>query len=189
MRAVWLMSLLACRPLPPPPGSESLGDYSFLVEPPEQSSCALPELQRPAFRFEGVVTREPATGAAWLTLGGGYVRDATWDGQVLDSVASERRIFPSCASCPSTVMSERMTFALLSRSQVEAAGERCPPELVRELEGGAGPVMTPDGFDALLACGVLTLSVSLAEGAAASETCPAMCQTCVQTSTLSGERR
>jgi hypothetical protein len=157
-------------------------------------ACSLPDVTRASFRFDAVITREPASGQAWLTLGGGYPRDAGWDGQVVDSVASARRLFPSCRACPATVATERITFALLSLSQSEAVGRRCPPS---PLDGGVpkpdgtitGPGQSDQGFDALYACGEVSFQVSLVEPASPESGCDPACADCTVRYTLAGERR
>ncbi|MCA3010814.1 MAG: hypothetical protein INH41_00290 [Myxococcaceae bacterium] len=212
MRRAWVIAGLVagCTALPPPPGSEPLGAWVFVAEPvlglpdggagelrPDgRPACELPEVSLAPFRFDAVFTRDPETGAAWLTLGGGYPRDAGWDGQVLDSVASARRLFPSCRACPATVATERLTVALLSLSQSEAVGRRCPPA---PLDGGVprpngdggltGPRTGDEGFDALYACGELGFSVALVEPAASDSECEPACADCAVRFTLVGERR
>lgn len=158
--------------------------------------CTLPEVSSASVRFDAQVTREPSTNEAWLTLGSGYPRDAGWDGQFLESTASVRRLFSSCSGCSSVLATEAIRFALLSRSQSEAVGRRCPSDV---LDGGlpsasstdAGltpPRQTPEGFDALYACGELTFSVHATPGENA-DACPASCSECVVRYTLQGERR
>lgn len=203
--------LTACAVLPPPPGSESLGAYTLEAIPVSELpdggvgsvlpdgglECALPEVNPATFRFDAIVTRDPGTGEAFVTLGGGYHREAQWDGQVVTTLRSARRLFPSCRGCPETMASERMTFALMSQSQSEAVGRRCPPN---PLDGGippppgpdggvSGPGQTPQGFDALYVCGTMTFSVSFVDPAAVSENCNQACATCVVRYGLVGERR
>lgn len=199
---------LGCSALPPPPGSENLGAYSFIAEPLRAladggigellgdggARCILPEVVPATVAFEGRITRDPSTAQAWLTLGPGYPRDATWDGQVLESEATVARLFPSCSACSGVVARERIRFALMSRSQSVAVGRSCPPH---PLDGGVpspsgpdgtitAPAQTREGFDALYACGELTFSVEVTDGGA---DCPAMCSECVVNYTLQGERR
>lgn len=212
MRALVVLAVLsACEALPPPPGSESLGLWALSAEPvrglPDGGAgelradgepwCSLVDVSPGPFNFDARITRDAASGKAWLSLGGGYARDAGWDGQVLDSVASVRRLFPSCGGCPPTIATERITVALLSRSQSEAVGRRCPPH---PLDGGVpvppgpdgglrGPAQTPEGFDALYACGELVFSVALSEPTAPESGCAPGCDGCVVRYTLAGERR
>lgn len=207
---VGVVTASACPPLPPPPGTEALGDYVMVAEPERAlpdggpgslradggPGCGIPEVTFAPLRFEVVVTREPSTGAAWLTLGGGYPRDAGWDGQVLDSTAEVRRLFPSCAACPPTLASERILVALLSRSQSDAVNG-CPallpdgglPALPRG-DGITPPRQTMDGFDALYACGSLEFRVTFDAGVDGPDpSCPRACGECVVRYTLTGERR
>lgn len=208
LAVVLLTWLSSCNSLPPPPGSENLGAYALTAEPVRALAdggvgelgpdggprCALPEVVPSAVSFEARITREPSTGEAWLTLGPGYPREATWDGQVLESEATVPRLFPSCAACVKVVAVERIRFALLSRSQSEAVGRRCP---ANPLDGGVpappgpngeitAPAQTSEGFDALYTCGDLTFSVNVLEGGA---DCPEACSQCVVSYTLEGERR
>lgn len=209
LRVSSLLVLLAgCPALPPPPGTERLGTWAMAAEPllglpdgglgelrPDGGlACELADAQQGPFRFEAVITRDPPSGQAWLTLGGGYPRDAGWDGQVLDSVASARRLFPSCRACPPTVVTERITFALLSLSQAEAVGRRCPPSpldggVPRPERGITGPGPGDQGFDALYACGEVSFHVSLVEPASPESGCDPACADCTVRYTLAGERR
>ncbi|MBE2252843.1 MAG: hypothetical protein IAE78_25145 [Myxococcus sp.] len=212
----WVVVVLAlvgpgCPPLPPPPGDESLGEYSIAAEPvaglPDGGvgelradgglACPLVDVAPVAFRFSATVTRASSTGQAWLTLGGGYPRDAGWDGQVVDSVAAVRRLFPSCGACRPTIATERIRFALLSRSQSDLVGRSCPADA---LDGGVpappgpdggltGPAQTDEGFDALYACGALEFSVSLQDAGDPEPDCAPGCDDCVVNYTLVGERR
>lgn len=206
-----LLLVAGCTVLPPPPGNEDLGEYALAVEPVKGLAdggvgelradggllCPLADVAPAGFRFAATVTRDASTGQAWLTLGGGYPRDAGWDGQVVDSVASVRRVFPSCGACPPTIATERIRFALLSSSQSEAVGRTCPEA---PLDGGVpqppgpdgglkAPAMTSEGFDALYACGVLEFSVALSEPAAPSADCAPGCDDCRVNYRLVGERR
>jgi hypothetical protein len=209
--AALVVVLAGCPPLPPPPGDEKLGEYTIAAEPvrgledggvgalrPDGGLwCPLVDVVPEAFRFSATVTRETSTGQAWLTLGGGYPRDAGWDGQVLDSVAAVRRLFPSCGGCRTTIATERIRFALMSRSQSEAVGRACP---TNPLDGGVpappgpdggitGPGQTAEGFDALYACGELEFSVALQDAGAPEPDCAPGCEDCVVNYTLVGERR
>lgn len=209
--AVLLVVLAGCPPLPPPPGDEKLGEYTIAAEPVRALDdggvgelradgglwCPLIDVVPAAFRFSATVTRESSTGQAWLTLGGGYPRDAGWDGQVLDSSAAVRRLFPSCGGCRPTIATERIRFSLLSRSQSEAVGRACP---ANPLDGGVpappgpdggitGPGQTVEGFDALYACGELEFSVALQDAGAPEPDCAPGCDDCVVNYTLVGERR
>jgi hypothetical protein len=205
-----LLLLAGCPALPEPPGDETLGLYSIAAEPsvndgrPESLRpdgglwCPLVDVAPVPFRFNATVTRDSSTGQAWLTLGAGYPRDAGWDGQVLESVAAVRRLFPSCSGCRPTIATERIRFALMSRSQSEAVGRACP---AHPLDGGVplppgpdggivGPGQTSAGFDALYACGELEFSVALQDAGGEPEPgCAAGCDDCVVKYTLVGERR
>lgn len=198
--------LAGCPTLPPPPGGEKLGTYSISAEPvlgdggadslrPDGGAwCPLVDVSPAAFRFDAIVTREPATGQAWMTLGGGYPRDAGWDGQVLESVAAVRRLFPSCAACPETIATETVRVALMSKSQSDAVGGQCPPNPLDggvPMPGGAivGPGQTPAGFDALYACGTMEFAVTLSAPAAPESGCAVGCDDCIVRYVLQGERR
>lgn len=195
-RLLLFVAAASCQVLPPPPGTEALGAYTVRATPSSSSACELPDVSAAPFTFDIVVTRDPTSGQAWLTLGAGYHRDAGWDGQVLDSSASVRRLFTSCAACPGTLATEHLRLALLSRSQSDVVGGRCPDGV---LDGGAPqptedggvtlPGQTPSGFDALYACGALEFAVSLTEPPTADAGCPSACGTCVVRYDLEGERR
>ena len=209
--AALFVVLAGCPALPPPPGDEKLGEYTIAAEPVRALEdggvgalrpdgglwCPLVDIAPAPFRFSATVTRESSTGQAWLTLGGGYPRDAGWDGQVVDSSAAVRRLFPSCGGCRPTIATERIRFALMSRSQSEAVGRACP---ANPLDGGVpappgpdggitGPVPTAEGFDALYACGELEFSVALQDAGPPEPDCAPGCDDCVVNYTLVGERR
>lgn len=209
--ALLFVVLTGCPPLPPAPGNETLGEYSITAEPVRGLEdggagalrhdgglwCPLVDVVPAAFQFTATVSRESSTGQAWLTLGGGYPRDAGWDGQVLDSVAAVRRLFPSCGGCRPTIATERIRFALMSRTQSDAVGRVCPEH---PLDGGiplppgpdggiVGPGQTPEGFDALYACGELEFSVALQDAGPPEPDCAPGCDDCVVNYTLVGERR
>jgi len=216
-RAMWwrvallLVVLAGCPPLPLPPGNENLGEYSITAEPvrglvdggagevrPDGGLwCPLVDVAPASFQFSATVTRESSTGQAWLTLGGGSPRDAEWDGQAVDSVAAVRRLFTSCGGCRPTIATERIRFALMSRSQSDVVGRVCPEH---PLDGGiplppgpdggiTSPAQTPEGFDALYACGELQFSVALQDAGEPEPGCASGCDDCVVNYTLVGERR
>ncbi len=194
-RGVSLMALvlLGCPALPELPGSELLGTYSLGAEPFGRS-CLITDVSDAPFRFEASISRDPGTGHAWLAVSG-YPRDAGWDGQVLESHATVPRAFPSCRAC-ATVATETVRLALLSRSQSEAVGNGCPAEPfdggVPAADGQDGGVLlprqTPEGFDALYACGELTFTVTLTDAGAVDPGCE-VCDNCRLSYRLVGERR
>lgn len=171
-------------------GSGALGDS------PE---CGLGEITGADFSFEMTLTGEFTSQRAWLTLGGPfprpfYSRQSTFDGQVLTSQDEASRTFVDCSQC-STRLVEHLAVAVLSRSQLDASGGRCPPDA---LDGGvprpnpdagiSGPSQTPQGYDAMRLCGELS-TVVIAEGLVDGGACEPKCQGCPVRYQLRGERR
>lgn len=185
------LALSACPP-PALPGDEHLGTYAVEATAAERA-CALEEVSGGDFFFDATLTRTSGSAEAFLTLAS-YSRAATWDGQVFTSEASARRVFAACGAC-STRVEERFEVAVLSRSQGEALGHRCPPDA---LDGGvpapdadAGlllPRATALGFDAVRLCGALTTRV-VAEGTVDGGACEPQCGACTVRWRLTGERR
>ncbi len=124
----------------------------------------------------------------------GNSREGAWSGQYFTSSAEARRVFPLlCGNCR-TPLEERMTLALISHAQSEAAGNRCPFDPLDggvpvDLDAGVGPPSNgPLGFDAVRACGELAtrvLSAGLADGGA----CAPECSACAVRYLVTGERR
>ncbi len=180
------------------PGDVDLGTYEMHADPVSFEGCELPDagegvdagfLLAPAgFDFEATFSLEADSGRAFMTIGA-TARDAGWDGQVLDSTASAQRQFTTCAAC-TTVVTETLVVALLSRSQAEPGALACP---ANPLDGGTpppddagvtGPGLTDAGFDSVLACGELHATV-VADGGA----CPDVCHTCATSFSLQGRRK
>lgn len=198
--AAWL----GCPPAPPP-GDQPMGSYAMSATGGERGfvsevdagvdgglSCQLVEVTAADFTFDAVLTRESTSERAWVTLTG-YSREGTFDGQILTSEASASRVFAACSKCSTRVV-ETMTVAVLSRSQIEAAGGQCPPHA---LDGGVaspndagltGPRQTPQGYDAVRLCGELTTLV-VADGLGDGGACDPMCGGCTVRYQLRGERR
>lgn len=151
------------------PGAEKMGVFDFHaflkqngeeLVPPTFNECLLDEVPL-AFDFEAIMSRDPGTPRAWITLGR-VSNEALFDGQVIASYAKAPRTLDEC-TCPGSAVyiDERITVALLSKSQRDALGRNdCPRN---PLDGGVPkpdggvilPDSTPNGFDALLACGEL----------------------------------
>jgi hypothetical protein len=172
-----VLSGSACDDEPDGPGREKMGTYELTAEvvtladgglDPGYQDCTLrnpgmTELPSSSFPFEVILTRNPDTNETFLTLGG-VTRPATFDGQFVESTFFARREFANCCVGADGQnlgqLEERLRVALLSRSQSDALGGRCPPN---PLDGGVpGPDagVTPPGsigtgFDALRACGEL----------------------------------
>lgn len=195
--AVWLAGVLSCAgtvcpaEVPPPPGEAGMGSYAVHAAPLTQA-CGLEDVTTAPFDFDVILSTTPDAGLYFLTLSGGYSREASWDGQVLTARASSRRYFRQCAACV-TQLEETIEVSLLSESQAAAVGYACPADA---LDGG---VPSPDdagirppgpreqGFDAILACGELRTRVLVEAGG--DEGCPDICRTCETSYVLTGERR
>lgn len=190
----WVVSLacvaaMTCVPEPPP--GEPLGSWAVALTPVERV-CELAELKGEAFGFDVVLSRDPDTNGAWVTLNN-YTRTATFDGQYFSAVGEAPRVFTGCEACR-TQLVEAMDFAVLSRSQFAAAGGVCP---AAPLDGGVpmpddagvtAPGRNADGYDGVRLCGELSTTVrslGLEDGGA----CEARCDGCVVRYQLQGSRR
>lgn len=157
------------------PGSEVMGTFAFgsttgVASDPSSACVLLPAEDdvAPALDFQAVLSREEETGEAWYTLRG-IPHEASFDGQVVRVVSRAERHFAACipadqperTECAKVFVEETLEVALLSRSQNDALGGRCPAEAPWDgvpVPDGAeihGPGTTPTGFDAVRACGVL----------------------------------
>ena len=86
--AALVLALAACaRPAPP---GDPMGTWAVHLTPVERV-CSLDDVPGEAYGFEVVLTEDPATTTAWVTLGN-YSRTATWDGQAFSSVGEAPRI-------------------------------------------------------------------------------------------------
>lgn len=184
------VGLLGC-PQTPLPGDQPMGQYVMNASG-GQVSCQLEEVTGAGFEFEAILTRESTSERAWMTLAG-YSREGTFDGQVLRTAAEVTRVFDACSNCK-TRLTETITVAVLSRSQIDAAAGQCPADA---LDGGVaapndagitGPGQTSEGYDAVRLCGELVTVVS-AERLSEGVTCPAECDGCTVRYQLRGERR
>jgi hypothetical protein len=144
-----------------------------LVEVPGPDGGAVPLDFAATLDFSGTLSREPSTGQAYFTLRE-HDRLATFDGQVVEATDQAPRRFPQACGpeCGDVVLEETVRVALLSTSQAEALGGACPTDA---LDGGVpapddagirGPGPTPDGYDAVRACGLLVEVVRPPEGCA-----------------------
>lgn len=180
--------LIACTPEPRFPGNEVMGTFAFNATRVEggEGDCTFSEIQD-AFAFQGTFSRELDGGPAWFTIKD-VSRDAGFDGQIVEATLSAPRQFQDCA-CTTTQLQETITVALISQSQDELLGGRCPespldggvPPPEGEDGGVRGPGSTPSGFDALRACGQLVSIVIPGEDCA--------CAGCTMTYRLEGVRR
>lgn len=175
-----------------PPGDEIMGTYGFHAEWIPAPFCGLPDISTASIDFAGTFSRFRDGGAVFLTLNG-VPRDAGFDGQIATSTHAAARTFllpdsGSCAPCDMKLV-ETLAVALLSRSQSQALGDRCPSN---PLDGGvpgpdAGvtfPGTTPTGFDSVRACGELHEQI-VATGA-----CDPLCSAgCQLDYVLTGDRR
>ncbi len=164
---VALLALVGCQSNPGIPG-QAIGLFSFSATP-VFSDCALtavPPIEDGGFTFQGTLSRDPGSTHANF-LFGNVQRDAGFDGQIFVSEATAPRHFVECV-CDPVVVDETLQVALLSSSQDDALGHRCPPN---PLDGGvpspAGgvspPCPTSDACDAVRACGELIDVVVIAD--------------------------
>jgi hypothetical protein len=174
------------------PGDQPLGTFAVTASPVTRA-CELDDFTDAGFSLKVTLSRDTVTGSAWLTTEGGSARDASWDGQYLDSVGSAVRTFSQCSDC-TTTLEEDFDVAVLSASQDLAAGSRCPDA---PLDGGvprpdadAGVLAPGPGryaYDAVRLCGVMharVLAVANDGGF-----CPGVCTACQVWYQLEGERR
>lgn len=215
-------ALFGCPPKPPP-GDVQMGQYAMTASqgsvgylddagqlidaglPPDAGPdggvvdagpppprCTLVEVTGADFSFDAILTRDSASQTAWMTLNT-YSREGTFDGQVLTTTAEANRVFAACSKCSTRVV-ETISVAVLSRSQIEAAGGLCPEN---PLDGGVpfdpdagivAPSSTQQGYDGVRLCGELTTTV-IALGIADGEECDAECGGCTVRYRLRGDRR
>jgi hypothetical protein len=190
--AAVLVALLAGCPQRVNPGDEAMGQYLIHAEM-ETRTCELEELSGAPFEFTASFSRVAGTVEAFVTLGD-VSRPGTWDGQVLESPDSAPRVFAECRQCR-TWLDENLVTALLSRSQAEKSGLKCPENTfdggipAPESDGGTHPPrQTELGFDAVLACGRLNVRLR-GEALSSAAICPEKCQACTIAYRLDGVRR
>lgn len=160
-----------------------------------RSTCSLAELPLSNFQFEATFSEDGGADQAWMTING-FVRPATFDGQIFESVYEAPRQYSDCtcdAGTPTPTLRETLTVALLSASQAQWVQQQpvlldgCP---WNPLDGGlpppAGsgttqPRFTTAGFDAVRACGVLVDIIDAGAGCS--------CTGCRMHFPISGPRR
>jgi hypothetical protein len=103
----------------------------------------------------------------WMTVGDN-TRQASFDGQYIESLHDSTRQFTNCGGATAAIV-EPFKVALLSLSQNTALGGECPenpldPASFPPDASRPGPLPT-GGFDALKACGELTDNVIPEPGA------------------------
>lgn len=198
--AAALAALVFCGcPAPVLPGDQPMGTWAMTATVANRGpACELAELQPQTdggvtdFSFRGVLTRQSTTTEAWLTLAG-YSREGTFDGQYFATSSEADRVFSDrdCSECQ-TKLVEDIYVAVLSRTQAEALGGRCPDVIdggVPVPDGGVlPPGQTMQGFDAVRLCGSLTTSV-VGTGTADGGACAPKCSGCLIEYQLRGERR
>lgn len=172
-----------------PLGDENMGTYVFQAQP-QVVACQL-SINADPFTFSGTMSRYRDGGHAFLLLQG-INRDAGFDGQVFVSAHTAASALEECKPC-TTQVQETITVALLSKSQSDALGGKCP---ANPLDGGVpapndaginGPGSTDKGFDSVRACG--EMSDVIIATAAQGETCPEKCTACSFRYQLTGERQ
>ena len=153
--ALALLGASACLSQQKFPGSEVVGTFSFDATA-VSSDCHYVEEPDGGFSYVGTLSYDP-DGGAFFTIGD-VDRDAGFDGQVFTSWASANRLFTECNCGQNVQVKERISVAVLSKSQSDAVKGSCP---ANPLDGGVpapgggitGPAPTANGYDAQLACG------------------------------------
>lgn len=157
----------------PPFFGEAIGQFRYSTTLLEQGCVAgsvdsgivaITEITDGGFSFQGILSYSPGTETAWFTRDR-ISREGTFNGQVFVSTEEALRRFqvPHCE--PEFIVEETLRIALLSESQSRALGGKCPEDAASLLEPGTVPVdpdagifppsAQPEGFDALLTCGLL----------------------------------
>lgn len=160
--AAFALAACACLPDPKYPGNEVMGTFEFTATAVSDDCVGLSDIPDGGFTFSGTFSRQTDNSQAWFTLGG-ISREASFDGQVLRSVRTAGRRFPECVCGDKVSLVETMVVALSSKSQDALLAGGCPdapldggmPEPNGDL-GVFAPGTTPQGFDAIRACGELT---------------------------------
>jgi hypothetical protein len=181
----------ACLPEPKYPGNEVMGTFDFTATALSDDCAGLSDIPDGGFTFSGTFSRQTDNSQAWFTLGG-ISREASFDGQVVRSERTAPRRFPECLCGDKVNMVETLVVALSSKSQDALLGGGCPDAA---LDGGLpapngdlgvfAPGTTPQGFDAVRACGELTDVI--APDPAAAPAC--QCASCTLRYTVRGDRK
>ena len=157
------LAACACLPEPKYPGNEVMGTFEFEATALSDDCVGFMEVPDGGFTFSGTFSRQTDNSQAWFTLGG-ISREATFDGQVLKSERTAPRLLRELDGGAANVnVVETLVVALSSRSQDAKLEGNCPAD---PLDGGLpepngdlgifAPGTTPQGFDAIRACGELT---------------------------------
>jgi hypothetical protein len=197
--ALAALSLAGCPQSSQLPGDEQLGSFSFHAEPPDAGvyvTCHLLDVPDAGFDFTAAFSHQRDGGMTWITIGA-ISHGANFDGTTLSGSYSAMRSFASCGACMTTV-TEALTVVLLSQSQDQALGGRCPdPGTAPPLDpdaGITGPMSGASRYDAVRACGTLVDAVSSdpvpADGLDYTDAgCWTSCNTCVLNYALQGVRQ
>lgn len=188
-------AITACPEPHPLPGDEFIGAFNFVATRVDGGCEGLQAATLGTFSFVGSVTRcatDSPTGNCVATPGRTFFTvgeqdfDAGFDGQYLhvDPHGAARQ-FEECGGEP-TRMDEAIDVALLSSSQRAALASggafSCP---ATALDGGVPPAdgtsiflpgPTPDGFDAVVACGQVVYTVTNAAYSADAGTGTGICR-------------
>ena len=173
--AVALVLLYACSNNPTIVGEE-IGRFTFNATAQVSNDCPFAAAMfgdaAVLFSFDAILSHSTTSTKAYMLLGN-VQRDAGFDGLYFVSEHAAPRQFAECGtSCDKTTVDETIQLAVLSRTQDEALGSRCPPN---PLDGGVPPPdggvlpphPIPGGFDAVRACGEL-LDVVIPDGGSCS---------------------
>jgi len=194
-----LAALVAC-PSNPTIKGQTIGSFSFYAIPMsgDCSYIAVPPLDAGAdagFTFDAILSRDTADASVAYLIVGNVERPATFDGQVFASTGSAPRHFIEC-TCDPVYVTEILQVALLSSSQDDALGRACPPNPldggvpVADPDGGISPPCpTPNGCDAVRACGELIDNVVIADAGCQPRAPDAGCNSCSTVFRVEGQKK
>lgn len=167
--------LAACQPDVAFSGNELMGTFAFRADLSHPTrfpdggtplingipACDFSEVRDGGFDFDGTFSRFKDTSEAFFKVNGNS-RNATFDGQTLTSTQRAPRRFERIGCPPDWQVDETLQVVLLSESQSRALQDNCetyfadPSALLVDPDAGiVGPGSTPEGFDAIRACGSL----------------------------------
>jgi len=151
-----VLLFVGCPGADPYPG-EFLQTFRFSATLAE-SNCDPVDVPDAGANFEAILSREKEGSRAYLTVNR-FARDAGFEGQSVVSAHAAQVPFDTCgASCEAPTLNETMRFTLLSQSQLDALGGKCPTPLADgtvALDGGVAANLDAGTFDAVRACGRL----------------------------------
>jgi len=158
----------------PLPGEVEAGLFDFFASTAQEENCK-PHMAAPgSFQFEGRFRLERNLADGYFIYRNTH-RAIQFNGQNMHSAhEAAHSLVKGCESCAWRVV-ETLEVVLLSETQHEALGGQCPCNALGESipveEGIFPPRPVPGGFDAVRACGMLSVRVALS-----AEGCPEKCR-------------